>query len=384
LKVPLLDLTRTYRQLEPEITAAVEELLHSQQMILGPTVDRFEQSLAALCGSLFAVGCASGSDALYLALLAVGAGPDDEVVTTPFTFFASAGSIVRTGARPVFVDIDPLTFNLDAARIDSVLSENTKAILPVHLYGQSARMGPILEIAKRDKLSVIEDAAQAIGARWHDRVCGTMGVIGCLSFYPSKNLGAAGDAGACLTDNESLAEELRSLRVHGASPGQPYHHREVGMNSRLDAIQAVILSVKMKHLREWNETRRRLARYYTERLAYTPEVQAPHVESFNEHVFHQYVIRVPRRDELMKYLSERGVEARVFYPRPLHLQECFQSLSCKEGDFPEAERASREVLALPIFPGLTPEEQDHVIRSIWDFYAAAKSKVSRTGARSED
>jgi dTDP-4-amino-4,6-dideoxygalactose transaminase len=384
VRVPQVDLTRTYRALEPEILAAVEELLHSQRMILGAAVDRFEQSLAALSGSLFAVGCGSGTDALMLALLAVGVKPGDEVVTTPFTFIATAGSIQRIGAKPVFVDIDPRTFNINPASIEPTLTDRTKAILPVHLYGQSADMEPILGIAERRGLAVIEDAAQAIGARHRERVCGTMGVIGCLSFYPSKNLGAAGDAGACLTDNESLAEELRSLRVHGASPGQPYHHREVGMNSRLDAIQAVILSVKMKHLREWNETRRRLARYYTERLAYTPEVQAPHVESFNEHVFHQYVIRVPRRDELMKYLSERGVEARVFYPRPLHLQECFQSLSCKEGDFPEAERASREVLALPIFPGLTPEEQDHVIRSIWDFYAAAKSKVSRTGARSED
>ena len=384
MKVPQLDLTRTYRVLEPEILAAVQELLRSQRMVLGPAVDRFEQSLAALCGSLFAVGCGSGTDALILALLAAGVKPGDEVVTTPFTFIATAGSIHRIGARPVFVDIDPRTFNIHPALIEPALTERTKAILPVHLYGQSADMDPILALAERRGLAVIEDAAQAIGARYRDRLCGTMGVIGCLSFYPSKNLGAAGDAGACLTDDETLVEELRSLRVHGAAPGNPYLHRHVGMNSRLDAIQAVILSVKMKHLREWNETRRRLAQYYTERLAYTEEVQAPHVESTCEHVFHQYVVRVPRRDELMKYLGGQGVEVRVFYPVPLHLQECFASLGYKEGDFPEAERASREVLALPIFPGLTSEEQDHVVRSIWDFYAAAKSKVSRTGVASEE
>jgi dTDP-4-amino-4,6-dideoxygalactose transaminase len=379
VKVPQVDLSRTYRTLEPEILAAAAELLRSQRMILGPAVDRFEQSLAALSGSLFAVGCASGTDALILALLALGVKPGDEVVTTPFTFFATAGAVHRVGAKPVFVDIDPRTFNIHPALIPAALTERTKAILPVHLYGQSADMEPILALAQERGLAVIEDAAQAIGGRYRDRVLGTLGVIGCLSFYPSKNLGAAGDAGACLTDSETLAEELRILRVHGEVPGVPYHHRHVGMNSRLDALQAVILSVKMKYLREWNETRRALAHYYTERLAYTPEVEAPFVLGACEHVFHQYVIRAQRRDELMKYLGECGVEARVFYPRPLHLQECFAALGYKEGDFPEAEQASREVLALPIFPGLTSEEQDHVVRSIWDFYAAAKSKVSLGG-----
>ena len=379
MKVPQVDLSRTYQELEPEILAAVEELLRSQRMVLGPAVDRFEQSLAAWCGSLFAVGCGSGSDALVLALLAVGVKPGDEVVTTPFTFFATAGAVHRLGARPVFVDIDPRTFNINPALIEPALTDRTKVILPVHLYGQPADMDPILALAARRGLAVVEDAAQAIGARYLDRVAGTLGVVGCLSFYPSKNLGAAGDAGACLTDQESLVDLLRSLRVHGTEPGQPYLHRHVGFNSRLDALQAVILGVKMKRLSAWNETRRRLAQYYTERLGYISEVQAPHLADRCEHVFHQYVIRAQRRDELMKYLGEQGVEARVFYPRPLHLQECFASLAHKEGDFPEAERASREVLALPIFPGLTSEEQDHVVRNIWDFYAAAKSRVSVGG-----
>jgi len=379
VKVPQVDLARTYEEMEPEILSAVEELLRSQRMVLGPAVDRFEQSLAAWCGSLFAVGCGSGTDALILALLAVGVKPGDEVVTTPFTFFATAGSVHRIGAKPVFVDIDPHTFNINPALIEPALTERTKAILPVHLYGQSADMEPILALAARRGLAVVEDAAQAIGARYHDRVAGTLGAVGCLSFYPSKNLGAAGDGGACLTDHEPLAEDLRSLRVHGAEPGQPYLHRHVGMNSRLDALQAVILGIKMKRLKGWNETRRSLAQYYTERLAYISEVQAPHVADGCEHVFHQYVLRAERRDELMKYLGEQGVEARVYYPRPLHLQECFRPLGHKEGDFPEAERASREALALPIFPGLTGDEQDHVVRSIWDFYAAARSRVSMGG-----
>lgn len=384
MKVPFLDLTRTYRKLEGETTAAVKELLHTQQMILGPAVDRFEQSLAALCGSLFAVGCASGSDALLLALKAVGVGADDEVVTTPFTFFASAGSIARAGAKPVFVDIDPDTFNLNPRLIEDVLSERTKAILPVHLYGQSADMEPILKLARRRRLSVIEDAAQAIGARYHDKVCGTMGIIGCLSFYPSKNLGAAGDAGACLTDDEALADELKSLRVHGSVPGEPYRHRRLGINSRLDAIQAVILSVKMHHLREWNDTRRALAAGYTRRLAVVDGVVAPHVAEGCEHVFHQYVIRAKRRDGLKAHLEACGVATRVFYPHPLHLQEVFRSLGHAAGDLPEAERASREVLALPVFPGLTEGEQSHVVRSIEQFYAGGRSRATVSRSRSEE
>jgi len=384
VKVPLVDLTRTYRQIEGEVLAEVEELLRSQQMTLGPAVHDFEQGLAALCGSMFAVGCASGTDALYLALLAVGVAPGDEVVTTPFTFIATAASISRVGARPVFVDIDPRTFNIDPTRIDAALTDRTKAILPVHLFGQSADMEAILEIARRRGLAVVEDAAQAIGARYHHKACGTMGAIGCLSFYPTKNLGAAGDGGACLTDDETLAEELRSLRVHGETPAKPYHHRRVGIASRLDALQAVILGVKMKYLREWTEARRRQADHYTDGFAATEEVKPPHVESFNEHVFHQYVIRVPHRDELRAYLEAEGVATRVFYPLPLHLQECFKSLGYRRGDFPQAERACEEVLSLPIFPGLTREEQDHVIAGVRRFFASRLSKASLGRADPDD
>ncbi|KPK98594.1 MAG: transcriptional regulator [Planctomycetes bacterium SM23_65] len=383
MKVPLLDLSRTYRELEPEIVQAVEKLLRSQRMILGPAVHRFEQSLAALCGSMFAVGCASGSDALLLALLAAGVKPGDEVVTTAFSFFATAGSIHRAGAAPVFVDIDPQTFNINPELIERAMTKRTKALLPVHLYGQAADMDGIMAAADRTGLPVIEDAAQAIGAHYHHKVCGAIGLIGCLSFYPTKNLGAAGDAGACLTDDEALAEELKSLRVHGAIPDEPYVHHSVGKNSRLDAVQAVILSVKMKHLREWNETRRRLARYYTEGLAPVEEVTPPYVAEDGEHVFHQYVIRVPRRDKLETYLKHRGVGTRVFYPVPLHLQPCFKSLGGKKGDFPEAERACREVLALPIYPGLTREEQDYVVESIRRFFAGGRSRVSVVGGDAE-
>ena len=377
MKVPLLDLTRTYRKLEPEIVQAVEKLLRSQRMILGPAVHRFEQSLAALCGSMFAVGCASGSDALLLSLLAAGVKPGDEVVTTAFSFFATAGSIHRAGAKPVFVDIDPRTFNINPELIKPAFTKRTKAVLPVHLYGQPADMDGILAVVDRSGLPVIEDAAQAIGAHYHHRVCGAIGLIGCLSFYPTKNLGAAGDAGACLTDDEALADELKSLRVHGSIPEEPYVHHSVGQNSRLDAIQAVILSVKMKHLRKWNETRRQLARYYTERLAPVDEVTPPHVTGDGEHVFHQYAIRVPRREELRTYLKRRGVGTRVFYPLPLHLQPCFKSLGGKKGDFPETERACREVLARPIYPGLTTEEHDYVVENIRRFFAGGRSRVSR-------
>lgn len=384
MKVPLLDLTRAYREIESEVARAVERVLHSQQMILGPVVHEFEQSLGALCGSMFAVSCASGTDALLLALLAAGVEPGDEVVTTPFTFFATASSICHAGARPVFVDIDPGTFNMNPGLIEPALTSRTKAILPVHLYGQPADMEAILEIAEQKGAPVIEDAAQAIGALYHHRVCGSMGTLGCLSFYPTKNLGAAGDGGAVLTEDEALAEELKSLRGHGVEPEQPGVYRRVGLNSRLDALQAAILNVKMKHLRQWNETRRRLARHYTEGLTQIGEVTPPHVAGPGEHVFHQYVIRAPERDELRAYLEKHGVATRVFYPVPLHLQPCFKSLGGRKGDFPETERACREVLSLPIFPGLTRKEQDYVIEHIRRFFTGKRSRVSLTGADAED
>ena len=371
VNVPLLDLTRVYRRIEPEVTRAVEDLLHTQQMILGPAVAAFEERLADYCAAKFAIGCASGTDALILALMALDISANDHVITTPFTFFATAGSIWRVCARPVFVDIDPDTFNINPDLIEDVVTKRTKAILPVHLYGQSADMDAIGAVAEKHDLKIIEDAAQAIGATFGDRMCGTMGDVGCLSFYPTKNLGAMGDGGALLTDDADLAESLRSLRVHGAAPGDAHLHRKVGLNSRLDALQAVILSVKMEHLDTWNDERRRLADYYTRGLSRIDEVKTPVVADGRRHVFHQYTIRVPRRDELMAHLDANGVTTRGFYARPLHLQECFDLLGHKEGDFPEAEKASREVLCLPIYPGLTTEEQDHVVEQIAAFFARA-------------
>ena len=380
VKVPLLDLKRSYRDVEEELTRALAELLRSQLMILGKGVTELETGLTELCDVRFAVGCASGTDALLLALMAARVGPGDEVITTPFTFFASVGSIARVGATPVFVDIDRRTFNIKPEGIKAAVTDRTKAVMPVHLYGQSAEMDPILEIAKRHGLAVIEDAAQSIGATWRGRACGSMGTIGCLSFYPTKNLGAAGDAGALLTNDATLAEELRSLRVHGALPSQPYVHRRVGFNSRLDEMQAVVLNVKMKHLAAWTDARRKLAAYYDATLADVDAVSTPAVADGCEHVYHLYVVRTPERDALMAHLDKRGVTSRVYYPVPMHLQECFRSLGYASGDFPEAERASAEVLALPMFPGLTTDEQDHVCASIRAFFAKGRSQASVTEA----
>ncbi|HUU42595.1 MAG TPA: DegT/DnrJ/EryC1/StrS family aminotransferase [Planctomycetota bacterium] len=375
MKVPLLDLKRTYSDLAGEIARSLDEVLRSQLMILGRNVTAFEENLARLCGVRFAVGCGSGSDALLLALTALDVGPGDEVVTTPFTFFATAGSIARTGATPVFADIDPETFNLRPECVEAAVTDRTKVILPVHLYGQSADMEGILEVAGRRGLPVVEDAAQAIGATYHGRPCGSMGTMGCLSFYPSKNLGAAGEAGAVLTSDETLAALVRSLRVHGADPGEPYVHRRVGFNSRLDEVQAVVLNVKMKHLSDWTDERRALASRYTEELSGLDGVTTPRLAPGREHVWHQYVIRASRRDALATHLESRGVASRVFYPVPMHLQECFRSLGGRPGDFPEAERACAEVLSLPIFPGLTTDEQDHVCASIREFCARGRSRA---------
>lgn len=371
MNVPQVDLARSCRPIETEILRAISDVLHSQQMILGPAVERFEKSLAAQLGSGFAVGCASGSDALLLALEALGIGEGDEVVTTPFTFFATVGAIVRSGARPVFADIDPATFNIDPVNVAAAMTPRTKAVIPVHLYGLSADMDPILESARRRGAAVIEDAAQSIGARYRGKHCGAIGTVGCFSFYPSKNLGAAGDAGALLTDDERLATELRSLRVHGSMPGRSYEHRAVGFNSRLDAVQAAVLSVKFPHLDAWTAERRKIARAYDEGLAAIQGVVRPTVPEGCDHVWYQYVIRAERRDALKSFLADAGVETRVFYPKPMHLQDCFSGdggLGLGEGDFPESERAANEVLALPIFPGLLEPEIVHVVSSIRRFY----------------
>ncbi|MBE7443902.1 MAG: DegT/DnrJ/EryC1/StrS family aminotransferase [Planctomycetia bacterium] len=367
MKVSSLNLKRQYESIREEIDKAVLAAVASQSFVLGPFVEAFEASIAQFCGIRHAVGVSSGTDAILLALMACGIKNGDEVITTPFTFFATAGSIARLGAVPVFVDIDPSTYNIDGHKISAAINKKTKAILPVHLYGQCAHMDVILEIARANGLMVIEDAAQAIGADYKGRNAGSLGNVGCFSFYPTKNLGGYGDGGLVTTNDDKLAELIKILRVHGSK--QKYYHSYIGINGRLDAIQASILSVKLKYLNSWSEKRRSIAAYYHEYLQGLP-IRLPKIESYNTHIFHQYVIATPKRDALMKYLEQQGIETAIYYPVPLHLQKCFEYLDYKCGDLPESERASRETLALPIFPEITQKEQDYVIGHIKKFISA--------------
>jgi dTDP-4-amino-4,6-dideoxygalactose transaminase len=363
--IPILDLTRHDEQLRREVALAVEGVFASGRFVLGPAVERFERDLAAFLGARHAIGVSSGTDALLVSLMALEVGPGDEVVTSPFSFFASAGAVARLGARPVFVDIERETFLLDPSRLEAALTPRTRAIEPVHLYGQCADMAPILEIARRRGIPVLEDACQAIGARYGSRAAGTLGMLGAFSFYPTKNLGAAGDAGAVVTDDDRLAERIRSLRVHGASA--TYVHERVGGNFRLDALQAAVLDARLPRLEGWNARRRAIARRYGELLAgesRAGRIALPPEAPGRSHVFHQYVVRVPDRDGVRARMAERGVTTSVFYPLPLHLQECFESLGGRAGDFPEAERAAREVLALPMFPKLSEDEIERVAESL--------------------
>jgi dTDP-4-amino-4,6-dideoxygalactose transaminase len=380
--VPILDLQRQYEQVRAEVLAAVGRVCASQQYILGPEVEALERELAEFCGAQDAVGCASGTDALWLALVAAGVRAGDQVLTTPFSFFASAGAIVRAGARPVFADIEPDSFNLDPAKVLTFLRggqrDNIRALLAVHLYGQCADMNSLPKVADEFHLALIEDAAQAIGARRGERKAGSMGVSAAFSFYPTKNLSAYGDAGLVTTNDTDSAAQMRRLRNHG-SPRR-YVHEEFGWNSRLDAIQAAILRVKLKYVAGWNEGRReRAARYdqlFTEaglnstgdQAENSAPISLPQTSADTYHVFHQYVVRAFRRDELREFLSARKIGTEIYYPIPLHLQPCFIYLGYQEGDFPEAERAAKEVLALPMFPELTDEEQQWVVKSIADFY----------------
>jgi dTDP-4-amino-4,6-dideoxygalactose transaminase len=366
MKVPSLDLKRQYKSIQEEINKAVLEVLANQSFVLGPFVESFEHSMAKYCHTKHAIGVSSGTDAILLALMACGVKNGDEVITTPFTFFATAGSIARLGAVPVFVDIDRFTYNIDVNKIAPAINKRTKAILPVHLYGQCAEMDAILDIARANKLMVIEDAAQAIGSIYKGQNAGTIGNMGCFSFYPSKNLGGYGDGGLVTTNSSELAEFIKILRVHGSKP--KYYHSHIGINGRLDAIQAAILSVKLKYLNGWSEKRRLIASYYSEHLKGLP-IRLPKIESYNIHIFHQYVIATSHRDELMKYLGQQGIETVIYYPLPLHLQKCFEDLGYKKGDFPESERASNETLALPIFPEITQKEQDYVIDHINNFFS---------------
>ncbi len=365
MKIPSLDLQRQYKTIQDEIHKAVAEVIDSQSFVLGPFVESFEHSIAQYCCTKHAIGVSSGTDAILLALMAGNVKHGDEVITTPFTFFATAGSIARLGATPVFVDIDPATYNIDVSKIASAVNKKTKAILPVHLYGQCADMDAIMEIARDNGLMVIEDAAQAIGAVYKGRNAGTLGNIGCFSFYPTKNLGGYGDGGLVTTDDDALAGLMKILRVHGSEP--KYYHSFIGINGRLDALQAAILSVKLKYLNGWSERRRQVASYYSGHLSGLP-VRLPKIESYNTHIFHQYVIATPQRDELMRYLKQEGIETAIYYPVSLHLQKCFGYLGYKEGDLPESEKASRETVALPIFPEITTKEQDYVIGHVRKFF----------------
>jgi dTDP-4-amino-4,6-dideoxygalactose transaminase len=353
MNVKLLDLQAQYLPIRNEIRRAIDEVCDAQALILGPHVEKFEKSLATYCETKHAIGVSSGTDALLCSLMALGVGPGDEVICPTFTFFATAGSIARLGARPVFVDIDPASFNIDPSKLEERITKKTKAIMPVHLFGQLAKMEPILDVARSNNIPVIEDAAQAIGAKRAGKPACSFGFAGCLSFYPTKNLGAFGDAGAICTNDDVFAERCRKLRVHGS--GHTYHHEMIGGMFRLAAVQAAVLNVKLKYLDNWHEARRAHARIYDQAFKGT-KITAPHIDDGNWSIYNQYVVRVPDRDRVKQRLVERTIGTAVYYPIPLHLQECFAYLGYREGNFPESERACREVLALPVYPEL-PEEQ---------------------------
>jgi dTDP-4-amino-4,6-dideoxygalactose transaminase len=385
--VPLLDLKAQFAQIRAEVMPAIDQVCASQHFILGQHVQALEEELARYCAASHGIGVSSGTDALLLALMALGIGAGDEVITTPFTFFATAGTIARTGARPVFCDIDPVTFNISPAAVQAFIDEHcaaegdrlidratggrVRAMMPVHLYGQSADMDPLMAIARRYDLKVIEDAAQAIGTEYQGgRRAGTMGDVGCFSFFPSKNLGAFGDAGLCTTNDAELAESMRVMRVHGGKP--KYYHAVIGGNFRIDELQAAVLRVKLKYLDRWTERRQRNAAYYDAafkdaRLG--EKLRTPHAIAGHRHIFNQYVVRAQRRDTLKARLAERGIGSEIYYPVPLHLQKCFAYLNYRPGDFPHSEQASQETLALPIYPELEQAQMAHVVATIAEFCA---------------
>src|SRR5436190_8897049 len=393
MRVPLLDLSAQYQALAGPIRQQIDEVLQTQRFILGPKVEQFESALCDYTGAKFAVGVSSGTDALLAVLMALEIGPGDAIITTPYSFFATAACIARVGATPLFVDIDPATFNISAAALRSFIEKNcrqtdgvlmtrerqaVRVIIPVHLFGLCCDMDAIMEIAREFELLVVEDAAQAIGAGYPQSdamgSAGTIGDVGCFSFYPSKNLGAAGDAGAIICDNENLATRIRTCRQHGMEPR--YYHQFIGGNFRLDEIQAAILAVKLPHLDEWSAARRRVADIYGDefrRLGLTERVTLP-AEPYrprgltNHHIYHQYVVRVPKRDGLREHLTKKEIATAIYYPLALHEQECFRDLGYQGGDFPEAERAARETLALPIYPELSAEQQRYVAESIAEFF----------------
>jgi dTDP-4-amino-4,6-dideoxygalactose transaminase len=370
MKVPLLDLVAQHQTIREDVMEAVARVFDSQQFVMGAEVADFEREVGAYCRAKHAIGCASGSDALLLALMALDVGQGDEVITTSFTFFATASAVTRLGARPVFVDIAYDDFNLNVELLERAITPRTKAIMPVHLFGQCARMDVIADIAAKHNLPIVEDAAQAIGADFQTRRAGTMGAIGCFSFFPSKNLGGAGDGGLMTTEDDELAAKLRILRVHGMEP--KYYHQVVGINSRLDALQAAVLRVKLRRLDDWSEARRANAARYEQWFAAAgvEEIVLPKAHADSRHIYNQYTIRCQRRDELKAHLQAAGIGTEVYYPVPLHLQECFAFLGGKLGDLPETEQAMRECLSLPIYAELTADQQQYVVEKIAEFYRA--------------
>jgi dTDP-4-amino-4,6-dideoxygalactose transaminase len=375
MQVPLLDLRAQYSTIKAEVGAAIAEVMESQHFILGPKVEQCEKAIARYCGCSHAVGVSSGSDALLACLMAENICPGDEVITTPYTFFATVGAVARVGATPVFVDIDPVTYNLDTSQIVSKVTSKTRAIIPVHLYGQMADMDTVMAVAEKHGLVVIEDAAQAIGAESQGRRAGSVGHYGCFSFFPSKNLGAAGDGGMVVTNDAKRKEKMKCLRGHGSKP--KYHHKIVGGNFRLDALQAAIVSAKLPYLDQWTAARQRNAKKYDQLFSEaglatardrSPQVGLPGVVT-NRHIFNQYVIRVPHRDQLQSALQQREIGTEVYYPIPMHLQECFAYLGHGVGAFPESERAAKETLALPICPELSEVQLRYVVECIGDFVA---------------
>lgn len=376
MQVPLLDLKAQYSLIKTDVESAIAEVLQSQRFILGPQVEECEEAIARYCGCPHAIGMSSGSDALLACLMAENIGPGDEVITTPYTFFATVGAIARVGATPVFIDIDPQTYNLNPNEIESKITKQTRAIIPVHLYGQMADMDVVMSVARKYGLIVIEDAAQAIGAQYKGRSAGSIGHYGCFSFFPSKNLGAAGDGGMVVTQDSDRADKLKCLRSHGSKP--KYHHKIIGGNFRLDALQAAIVTVKLKYLDQWTAARQRNAKIYSELLSdalvplsdqsFAP-VTIPRVKT-DRHIFNQYVIRTSRRDQLQDWLKQKKIETEIYYPVPMHLQECFSYLGHKVCAFPESERAANETLALPIYPELSADQINYVVDSIRDFVSA--------------
>jgi len=368
MKIPIIDLVRQHKPIMDELVDAFKKVVESGQFILGYELEQFEKEAANYLGSKYALGVGNGTDALILALRAIDVQKGDEVITTPFTFFATAETIAILGAKPVFVDIEDETLNIDATKIEEKITKRTKAILPVHIFGQGAKIEKILEIARSYNLKVIEDTAQGFGAKRNGKYLGTFGDVGTFSFFPTKNLSCLGDGGLITTQDEAIYDIIKKLRVHG-SP-RKYYHEMLGYNSRLDTLQAAFLRVKMKYIDRWNERRREIAAIYNRELS--PYVRVPEVDEGNIHIYHQYTIRTDRRDELNAFLNQRGIMTQVHYPIPLHLQPALSYLGYKEGDFPVAEKATKEVLSLPVFPEMTDEEINYVIDSIKDFFRGKK------------